>query len=197
MTTTESAGTATLFVDNVLFGVGAPGQGKVNKGTVLRIGLSVPASGMPTVSSETVIASDLSEEASSGAFVIGPTGLVLEPNGTLYVADRVNNRIESIPDATTRTESDSAATVLTSGHLLDKPLGMTTAPNGDLLVVNAENGKLVEISTSGKQLASRWLDKDEAQSPPGSGDLFGVTSEPGGKGIYFVRDDNNTLDLLH
>ncbi|MGA8355602.1 MAG: hypothetical protein WB698_15690 [Solirubrobacteraceae bacterium] len=197
MTTTEAAGTATLFVDNVMFGVGAPGQGKVNKGTVLRIGLSVPASGMPTVTSETVIASGLTEEASAGAFVIGPTGLVLEPTGTLYVADRVNNRIESIPDATTRTESDSAATVLTSGHMLEKPLGMTTAPNGDLLVVNAENGKLVEISTSGKQLASRWLDKDEAQSPPGSGDLFGVTSEPGGKGIYFVRDDNNTLDLLH
>ena len=39
MTTTETAGTATLFVDNVMFGVGAPGQGKVNKGTVLRIGL--------------------------------------------------------------------------------------------------------------------------------------------------------------
>jgi hypothetical protein len=197
MTTTEAAGTATLFVDNVLFGVGAPGQGKVKKGTVLRIGLSVPASGMPTVTSETVIASGLTEEASAGAFVIGPTGLVLEPTGTLYVADRVNNRIETIPDAPTRTENDSAATVLTSGHFLDKPLGMTTAPNGDLLVVNAENGKLVEISKTGKQLASRWLDKDEAQSPPGSGDLFGVASKPGGKGIYFVRDDNNTLDLLH
>lgn len=197
MTTTESAGTATLFVDNVLFGVGAPGQGKVNKGTVLRIGLDVPASGMPTVTSETVIASGLTEEASSGAFVIGPTGLVLKPTGTLYLADRVNNRIETIPDATTRTENDSAVTVLTSGRLLDKPLGMTTAPNGDLLVVNAENGKLVEISTAGKQLASRWLDKDQAQSPPGSGDLFGVTSAPDGKGIYFVRDDNNTLDLLH
>jgi hypothetical protein len=197
MTSTEAAGTATLFVDNVLFGVGVPGQGKVNKGTVLRIALSVPSVGMPTVTSETVIASGLTEEASSGAFVIGPTGLVLEPNGTLYVADRVNNRIEAIPDAPTRTESDSAATILTSGHLLEKPLGMTTAPNGDLLVVNAENGKLVEISTAGKQLASRWLDQDEAQSPPGSGDLFGVASEPGGKGIYFVRDDNNTLDLLH
>ena len=104
---------------------------------------------MPTLPPQTVIASGLTEEASAGAFVIGPTGLVLEPTGTLYVADRVNNRIESIPDATTRTESDSAATVLTSGHMLEKPLGMTTAPNGDLLVVNAENGKLVEISTSG------------------------------------------------
>ncbi len=196
MATTESAGAATLFVDNVMFGVGAPGQGKVQKGTVLRIGLQVPGSGMPTVTSETVIAGGLTEEASSGAFVIGPTGLVLEPNGTLYVADRVNDRIEAIPNATSRNESAGAGAVLTSGHLLQGPLGMTTAPNGDLLVVNAENGKLVEISAAGKQLASRWLVDDAAQSPPGSGDLFGVASAPKGKGVYFVRDDNNTLDLL-
>ena len=197
MTTAESGGAATLLVDNVMFGVGAPGQGKVQKGTVLRIGLAVPSSGMPTVTSETVIASGLSEEASSGAFVIGPTGLVLAPSGTLYIADRVNNRIDAIPDAATRTESAGAGSVLTSGDMLKGPLGMTTAPNGDLLVVNAENGKLVEISTAGKQLASRWLDQDQAQSPPGSGDLFGVTSAPNGEGIYFVRDDNNTLDLLY
>ena len=196
MAVTESAGTATLFVDNVMFGVGAPGQGKVNKGTVLRIGLDVPASGMPAVISETVVASGLTEEASSGAFVIGPTGLVLEPSGTLDVADRVNDRIQSIPNATSRTESAGTGTVLTSGRLLKGPLGMTTAPNGDLLVVNAENGKLIEISTAGKQLGSRWLVDDAAQSPPGSGDLFGVTSAPDGKGVYFVRDDNNTLDLL-
>lgn len=197
MATTESGGTATLFVDNVMFGVGVPGQGKVQEGTILRIGLDVPSSGIPTVTSETVIASGLSEEASAGAFVIGPTGLVLGANGTLYIADRVNNRIDTIPDATTRTEIAGAGTPLTSGHLLKGPLGMTTAPNGNLLVVNAENGKLVEISTAGKQLASRWLVDDAAQSPPGSGDLFGVASAPDGKGVYFVRDDNNTLDLLH
>lgn len=197
MATSESPGTATLFVDNVMFGVGSPGQGKVQKGTVLRIGLDVPAAGMPTVTSETVIANGLTEEASSGAFVIGPTGLVLGSNGSLYVADRVNNRIDTISDAVTRTENAGAGSVLTSGHLLRGPLGMTTAPNGDLLVVNAENGKLVEVSTSGRQLGSRWLVDDAAQSPPGSGDLFGVTSAPDGKGVYFVRDDNNTLDLLH
>ena len=34
-------------------------------------------------------------------------------------------------------------------------------------------------------------------SGAGGGTLFGLAVKPGGKGIYFVDDGDNTLDLLH
>jgi hypothetical protein len=34
-------------------------------------------------------------------------------------------------------------------------------------------------------------------SGAGAGTLFGLAVKPGGKGIYFVDDGDNTLDLLH
>jgi hypothetical protein len=46
---------------------------------------------------------------------------------------------------------------------------------------------------SGKQLAKKLIDGDQAQSPPGSGDLFGIAMAPDGKSFYYVEDDVNTL----
>jgi hypothetical protein len=37
------------------------------------------------------------------------------------------------------------------------------------------------------------IQTDEAQSPPGHGDLFGLVVTPDGKGFYCVEDDVNTL----
>jgi hypothetical protein len=34
-------------------------------------------------------------------------------------------------------------------------------------------------------------------SMQGAGTLFGLAIVPGGTGVYFVDDGNNTLDLLH
>ena len=34
---------------------------------------------------------------------------------------------------------------------------------------------------------------NQAQSPPGSGDLFGLAMSPDGKSFYYVEDDMNTL----
>ena len=71
---------------------------------------------------------------------------------------------------------------------------MVMAPNGHLLVCNAQNGQLVEFDpTSGKQLFAQWIDSNQAQSPPGNGDLFGIALTPDGKGFYYVADDMNTV----
>jgi hypothetical protein len=37
------------------------------------------------------------------------------------------------------------------------------------------------------------VDEDEAQTPPGSGDLFGIAMTPDGSGFYYVEDDVNAL----
>jgi hypothetical protein len=62
------------------------------------------------------------------------------------------------------------------------------------LACNALNGQVVEIDLkSGQQLYAQWVDINQAQSPPGNGDLFGMALTPDGKGFYYVEDDMNTL----
>ena len=195
MAVIDNGATATLFLSNVGFGIGTSGATTVHdNATVLRRGLTVPAGKPPAVTSKTVIADGLSSQADPGVFLIGPTGLTLGRNGSLYVSDAINNRIIAIPDAATRTASAGVGTVVTKDGLLNRPLAMAMAPNGHLLVVNGLNGQVVEVDpASGKQTGAMWIDTDEAQTPPGSGDLFGIVVPPDGKGFYYVEDDMNTL----
>jgi sugar lactone lactonase YvrE len=185
---------ATLFISNVGFGIGAPGQAAQPHATVLRMGLTIAPGQPPKVASETVIGSGFSSQADASVFLIGPTGLSLAPNGTLYVSDALANRVTAISDAATRTAAAGTGTTVSTGGLLNRPLAMDIAPDGHLIVVNGLNGQLVEIDPStGKQTGAMWVDTDEAQTPPGSGDLFGVAMRPDGKGVYYVEDDLNTL----
>jgi hypothetical protein len=195
MATIDDGSTATLFVTNTLFGVKAPGQAVLDDGTLLRIDLSVSASAPPTVTSETVIATGLPEQASASAFVRGPTGVAVI-GSTAYVASPLQNAIVKVPDALTRTTADTAPAKVSSGGELHQPIAMVASPENDLLVANGLNGDVVEVSTAGKQLREFSIDPDPAQSPPGSGDLFGLAVAPSGKALYFAKDDTNTVAEL-
>jgi hypothetical protein len=196
MAAEDNGGTATVFVSNAGFGVGSPdGQPPVvRQATVLRIDLAIPAGKPPHAVRETVIARGFGAQADKGAFLIGPTGLALAGNGTLYVSDATANQIVAIDDAATRTDSAGTGRAVTAGGMLQHPLAMTAAPDGHLLVTNGLNGQVVEVDpATGKQVAVQWADPDKAQSPPGSGDLFGIAMTPQGDGFYYVEDENNTL----
>ena len=203
MAVVDRGSTAMLFVSMAGFGIQAPSVRdpatgfpmSANKQTVLRTDLSIPASGAPTITGQTVIASGLSARADRDVFMIGPTGLALAPDGTtLYVSDAVNNQIIAIPDALTRRDSAGTGRTVTKDGLLQRPLALAMTPEGHLLACNAKNGQLVEIDpTSGKQIYAQWIDTNPAQSPPGNGDLFGIAMTPDGKGFYYVEDDVNTL----
>ena len=196
MTALDAGSTATLFVTNVLNGTVAASPNVVNDGTVARIGLSIPSTGPPAVTSETVIGNGLPERTDPAALVVGPTGLGLS-GGTLYVADSVANRIAAISDALTRTTPTSGVTVTTGGAVND-PLGLAIAPNGDILTSNGGDGNLVETTPQGRQVAVKMLDTSPAPpGPNGNGTLFGLAVVPDGSGVYFVDDGTNTLDLLH
>jgi hypothetical protein len=193
----NGGGTATLFVTNVLNGTVAASSNTVDAGTVVRIGLSIPTTGAPTVNSETVIGSGFPERTDPAALVVGPTGLGLSSTGTLYIADSAANRIASIPNARTRATASSGATVSTGGSIND-PLGLAIAPNGDILTTNGGDGNLIETTPAGFQIALKRL--DNSLLPPGAngnGTLFGLAVVPGGSGVYFVDDGTNTLNLLH
>jgi hypothetical protein len=166
----------------------------VNKSTVLRLQLSIPEGRPPTIVSRVVVANGLGQRANRDVFLIGPTGLALGPDNTLYISDAQENRIVAIADATTRTTSGGTGREITKGGLLRRPLAMFMAPNGHLIVCNAQNGQVVEIDPiAGKQIVAQWIDTNQAQSPPGNGDLFGIALTPDGKGFYYVQDDMNTV----
>ncbi len=191
-------GTATLFVSNAGFGVTAPGQDIVKQATVVRLGLQMAPGKPPVVTSQTEVASGLSEQADKDVFIIGPTGLALGQDGVLYVSDALANRVVAIPDALTRTDSAGQGREVTRDGLLRRPLAMDMAPNGHLIIANGTNGQAVEVDpVAGKQIYAQWIDADKAQQPPGSGDLFGLAMTRAGDGFYYVEDDMNTLVLAH
>jgi hypothetical protein len=202
MAVIDNGTTATLFVSMAGFDVPGPQVRDpstgypvtINKATVLRIELAIPLGKPPTIKSKTVIANGFSHRADKDVFLIGPTGLAIGPDNTLYVSDALGNRIVAIADATTRTTSAGTGRDVTRDGLLNRPLALIMLPNGHLLACNGRNGQVVEVDpAAGKQLYAQWIDANQAQSPPGNGDLFGIAMRPDGKAFYYVEDDMNTV----
>jgi hypothetical protein len=183
----------TLFVANALNGGAAKGIHTIDNSNVVRIVLESGEGQPPKVVSETVIASGIPWVNSAEALVLGPTGLALASDGTLYVASTEDNKILAISEAMTRTTPVAkGGTVLTEGGHLKEPLGLVLAPNGNIIASNGGDGNMVEITPAGQQIAVQIADKKT-----GAGSLFGLVVAPDGKGIYFVDDGENTLRLLH
>ncbi|HEY0182375.1 MAG TPA: hypothetical protein VGC09_06150, partial [Rhodopila sp.] len=166
----------------------------LHKATVLRIELTIPPGKPPVIKSKTVVANGFPHRADQDVFLIGPTGLALGTDNTLYVSDALGNRIVAIPDATTRTTSGGTGREITKDGLLSRPLALIMLPNGHLLTCNGRNGQVVEVDpVAGKQIYAQWINTNQAQSPPGNGNLFGMALRPDGKAFYYVADDMNTV----
>jgi hypothetical protein len=202
MAVVDNVSTATLFVSMAGFDVPGPQvhdpatgySVTLNKATVLRIDLTVPPGKPPVIARRTVVADGFAHRADRDVFLIGPTGLAIAPDNTLYVSDALGNRIVAIADATTRSGSAGTGREVTRDGLLRRPLALIMLPNGHLLACNGRNGQVVEVDpAAGRQLYAQWIDTNQAQSPPGNGDLFGIAMRPDGKAFYYVEDDMNTV----
>ena len=197
MTAVDHGFYTTLYVTNVLNGTVAADTGGpsvpgnvVDGGTVVRIQLRTIPGVRPVVLSEDVIATGFPERTDPNALVIGPTGVALAPNGTLFVADTQGNRIAAIPDAPFRVSPiRHGGLTVSSGQDLNGPLGMTLAPNGDILTANGDDGNVVETTELGTQVA-------EVAADPSAGDLFGLTVSPRVDSVFYVDDGTNTLNVL-
>jgi len=192
MTVLDLGPVAELFVSNVLNETVAAGGKVVHRGTVVRILLGIPDGRKPEELLRTIVGSGFPQRTDPAALVIGPTGLGLAEDGTLYVADTLSNRIAAIPDAVFRLTSGGTGRTVSVGGALNQPLGLAVAPNGDILTVNAGDGNVVETTPAGSQIAVKNIDTSGA----GAGTLFGLAVVRG-TGVYFVDDGDNTLDLLH
>jgi len=197
MTAVDHGFFTTLYVTNVLNGTVAaspdptvPGN-VVDRGTVVRIQLLTIPGVRPVVLDEDVIGTGFPERTDPDALVIGPTGVALSADGTLYVADTQGNRIAAIPGAPLREfPVRNGGITVASDKDLNGPLGMRLAPNGDILTANGGDGNVVETTPRGTQTDIA------ADSAGGAGVLFGLTVPPGFDGIYFVDDGDNTLRVL-
>lgn len=197
MTALDLNSEAVLFVTNVLNGTVAASSNVVNRGTVIRIFLGVPrqGQGLPTRQLTTVIGSGFAERTDPAALVVGPTGVGLGFDGTLYVADSVNSRIAAIPNALIRFSTAGSGKNVSVDGAINDPLGLTIAPNGNILTANGNDGNIVETTPGGNQVAHKLV--DSTGTPPGAGCLFGLTTVFGFPGVYFVDDCSNSLNLLH
>ncbi len=197
MTALDGGRTVVLFVTNVLNGTVDAGGAAIDRGTVVRIRLTIPGDGAPIITSEDVIARGFIEHTDPNALVVGPTGVGLGRHDILYVADPARNRLAAIPDALTRsTALDGGGVTVSIGGALNDPLGVAIAPGGDVLSVNGADGRVVETSPAGSQVAAKVL------VDPGAGDLFGLAVAPHRGGLYFTNDAGsgpaaNSLQLLH
>jgi hypothetical protein len=186
-------GFAVLFVTNVLGGI-LGSHHSANGGTVQRLVITSIANRVPQVLASTRIGSGFPAKTDPDALVIGPTGVGLGYDGTLYVADSVSNRIAAIPNAVFRNHDHGSGETVTKGGALNDPLGLAIAPNGHIVTANGADGNMVETTPQGKRVAVVTADKNMG----GGGNLFGLAVKPGAHAVYFVDDfgmDNN-LQLL-
>ena len=204
MASVDRGDSAVLFISMAGFGLKGPEVVDpvtkypqiIHQATVLRLELNIPPGQSPVLQSQTVIGDGFAQRADRDNFLFGPTGLVLGPDDTLYVTDGLENEITAISQATTRTSSAGKGTLVTREGLLAWPLAMLMTAQGHVIVANGKNGQAVEVDpVSGKQIYAHWLNANQAQSPPGNGNLFGIALAPDGKSIYYVEDDINALRL--
>jgi hypothetical protein len=203
MTAVDVGDDPVLFVTTVLNGLDGIGT-RQEGGTVLRIELDLDRT--VHVRSETIIGSGFANRTDPSALVVGPTGVglgcdgtlyaALPCDGTLYIADTANSAIRGIRNALFRSGSAGTGLLVSQGGHLNGPLGLAIAPNGDILTVNAGDDHLVETTPGGTQIDTRTL-LTAGVNAAGSGDLFGLAIAPCGTGVYFVNDFNNALYRLH
>jgi hypothetical protein len=155
----------------------------------------------------------------SGWSVLGPSGIQYNAarkgsrcNDSLYIVDGVDNTIIAVSNASnllvkkeivvqpggkTFKCKDSHATcakLIYSGSPLNAPLASALLPNGNLIVANTKGGnKLVELTTAGKVLATKSLDKSSIAHIFGL--LAGGTNDSNTV-LYYTTTKDNTLHEL-
>jgi len=175
-------------------------------GTVVRINLG-------SKFTYDVIAKGFAVNHGKPGSIFGPSGLAYDAAiDTLYVVDGTNNtvvafsKVSSIPNGGIIVEkgglkfrgpSARDARVIFSGAPLDGPISSALLPNGNLVVGNTSNPSgqnvMVELSRSGKVLATRNVDRGAA------GSIFGMVAtgrSAADTKLYFNDDNHNDLRVL-
>jgi tripartite motif-containing protein 71 len=78
-----------------------------------------------------------------------PTGLSVAPDGTIWVADTLNNRIQSMSPSGVWNKPINKTTGTGTQTAFKLPWGVTVAPDGSIWVSDIGNNRIVSMSTTG------------------------------------------------
>ena len=205
MAVIDNGATATLFVSMAGFDVPGPEVRDpatgypvtVNKATVLRIELSIAGGKPPAITSQTVIANGFGARADRDVFLIGPTGLAL---GRRRHALRLRRARQprSSPSRMRRRAPTAPAPAARSPRTAccKRPLALVhDRPTAICWPATPRTARWWRsIPATGKQIYAQWIDTNQAQSPPGNGDLFGIAMTPGRQGLLLCRGRHEHAD---
>jgi DNA-binding beta-propeller fold protein YncE len=126
---------------------------------------------------------------SAGQFMT-PTGIDVAPDGTIWVADTQNNRIQRRNPNTGNWTTYSTANGLSLGF--KSPWGVTVGPDGSIWVADTGRDRVVQMTDTGNLIAT--ADK----TTPGIGSMdapFEVAFGVGGEIYVSVVWDNKIIEL--
>ena len=166
----------------------------VLNGTVVRLDVTIDDNGIHLQSS-TRIASGYPFRGDPAALVVGPTGLVYDPqHDVLYVASTVDNAIFAVFGAgNTRHDGGKGVLIYADNAHLRGPLALAPGPNGHLFTANGDaiNGdpnqpsEITEFTPQGRFIAQLSI-------KPAQGDAFGLAfSQPRNDVVRFAAVDDN------
>lgn len=198
------ASNSQLYQAEYIFGSDA-GTGGIVSFSINHYGNRVP----------TEVASGFGVNQKSGWSALGPSGLQYQaskPNAdTLYIADGVDNTVVSFSHASEMLVKDeievqpggktfhckypstTCGTLVYSGAPLDAPVAMTLLPNGNLIVANSGNNTLVELTPTGKVLATKVVDKNKT---PGVFGVAAVGTSDSNTALFFTDTNTNNIHEL-
>ncbi len=155
----------------------------------------------------------------SGWAGLGPSGLQYDGRiiraslctDKLYVVDGVDNTIVVLSKVSNLLTKDeivvqnggkkfkckqakfTCGSLLYSGAPLDAPFASALLPNGNLIVANTKGNRLVEITSSGKLLATKSVDKSTIAHVFG---LAAAGTDDGNTVLFYTTTKDNTLHEL-
>jgi len=123
----------------------------------------------------------------TGSYVIASdslSGLAVDQNGTIYIADRANNRVVQV------TAAGVASLFSPAGITFNFPEGVGVDAMGNIYVADSLNSRVVETTTAG---VVSVVSVNGLPSPPAlSSNFFGASVDPYGN-IFIADSPNNRI----
>jgi hypothetical protein len=160
----------------------------------------------------TVIATGFAVNKKAGLAALAPSGLVYDQKiDTLYIIDGTNNTVVAFKTATAIQLTDAVAvqpggktfkyakkqgpiaSLVYSGTALKSPVAAALLPNGNLIIANTVGNALVEMTPTGKILATKVVDTKTAAAIFG---LVATGTSDANTVLYYTDANTNTLHQL-